>query len=84
MKGETVLTIALILAILSCFLVKPDAGYAGYIDFHTLALLFCLMLVMAGFQEVGLFLYIGGKLLNNVKTKCSLVFILVFYVFSAV
>lgn len=80
-KEETVLTIALVLAALSCFLVKPDAAYTGYIDFHTLALLFCLMAVMAGLQELGLFVYIGGKLLNKVHTKCSLVFILVFLCF---
>lgn len=80
-KKETVLAIAFVLAVLSCFLVKPDAAYIGYIDFHTLALLFCLMAVMSGLQEVGLFIYIGGKLLNKVHTKCSLVCILVFLCF---
>ncbi len=80
-KRETVLAVSLILAALSCFLVKPDAAYAGYIDFHTLALLFCLMAVMAGLQEIGLFVYIGGKLLNKVHTKYSLVFLLVFLCF---
>ena len=42
MKKETVLTAAAALALLSMFLVPPDAQYAGYIDFDTLALLFSL------------------------------------------
>ena len=59
-KEETVLAIAFALAVLSCFLVKPDAAYIRYIDFHTLALLFCLMAVMSGLQEVGLLRRRGG------------------------
>lgn len=80
-QKETVLFIASILAVISCFLVPPDAGYLGYVDLHTLALLFCLMAVMAGLQELGLFLFIGGRLLRKVRTKRSLVFILVFLCF---
>jgi len=31
------------------FAVPPDKGYLEYVDFRTLAILFCLMSVMAGF-----------------------------------
>ena len=46
-KNETVLCAASVLAVISSFIVKPDANYLSYIDFRTLALLLCLMSVMA-------------------------------------
>ena len=39
---EAVLAVAAAAALASCALVPPDAAYARYIDWHTLALLFCL------------------------------------------
>ena len=48
-KKETVLCIAVLLAVLSVFMVHPDKGYVEYINFRTLAMLFCLMIVMASF-----------------------------------
>ena len=40
LKKDTVLTIALALAVLSMFIIPPSAGYLGYLDLHTLILLF--------------------------------------------
>ena len=37
-KKETVLCIAVLLAAVSSFIVLPDAGYAKYIDYRTLAI----------------------------------------------
>lgn len=74
-KNETVLCIALILAVLSTFVVVPDAGYMDYIDFKTLAILFCLMCVMAGLQKLGVFKYIAEALLMKVKNETSLIMI---------
>ena len=39
-KKEAVLSIAVVLALLSVFFVRPDAGYLAYIDFRTLGILF--------------------------------------------
>lgn len=66
-KTETVLCIFSLLALISLFLVPPDAAYLDYIDFRTLAILFCLMAVMAGFQENGLFAVIAQSILCHVK-----------------
>ena len=46
LKRETVLSAAAVLAVISCFLVRPDREYLGYVDLRTLILLFCLMAVM--------------------------------------
>ncbi len=76
-KTEIVLTIAILLAVISAFFIHPDIEYIGYIDFRTLAILFCLMAVMAGLQKIGLFQFVAGKLLGKVKHIRVLVFILV-------
>ncbi len=76
-KTETVLCIALLLAAVSAFLVPPDEAYLGYIDFRTLAVLFCLMGVMAGLQGLGVFRFIAERLLLKVRTEGQLVLILV-------
>lgn len=83
-KRETVLMVSLVLAILSMFLVHPDRKYISYIDWHSITLLFCLMAVMAGFKETGLFRTIGNALLAHVHTTRQLFLVLVLlpFVFS--
>lgn len=76
-KKDAVLCIAIILAIISAFFVHPDEKYSDYIDFRTLAILFCLMAVMAGLQKVGLFYWVAEKLLGIVQHIRGIVFILV-------
>lgn len=80
-KKETVLCVSLILAVASMFIVPPDINYGGYIDFRTLAILFCLMSVMAGFQKAGVFGRIAKKLLGHVKSGCGLILTLVLLCF---
>lgn len=63
-KHEIVLTVASVLAIVSMFFVKPGKEYAGYIDFPVLAILFCLMIVIAGFIKLNLFDVISDKVIK--------------------
>ncbi|MBQ2974033.1 MAG: citrate transporter [Clostridia bacterium] len=76
LKNEIVLIISFILAVISAFIVHPDSGYIDYIDFRTLALLFCLMAVMAGFNKLGIFRMLASKLLSFAKNSRSLCLIL--------
>lgn len=80
-KKETVLSAALLLAVISSCLVPPDKEYLGYIDWRTLSVLFGLMAVMAGLQKVGLFRYIAEKLLGRVHKLRFLILILVMLCF---
>lgn len=80
-KREAVFSIAILLAVVSAFFVYPDKEYLGYIDFRTLAILFCLMAVMAGLQEIGLFQHVAQGLLKRVKHIRGLVFILIMLCF---
>ena len=75
-KREAVLLISLLLAVASVFFVKPSSKYIEYIDFKTLCLLFCLMTVMAGLQEIGVFKLLAYRLLSVAKTTRSLYFVL--------
>lgn len=76
-RQETVLVIAALLAAVSCFFVLPDRNYISYIDWRTMILLFCLMAVMAGVKEMGIFHHVGETLLKNVKSKQGVTAILV-------
>lgn len=80
-KQETVLCTALALAAFSMLLVRPDAEYLSYIDFRTLAILFCLMGAMAGLQKTGVFQWIAQALLARVRKTRQLVWILVLLCF---
>ena len=80
-KNEVVLTIAILLAVISSFMIHPDKEYITYIDFRTLAILFCLMAVMAGLQKIGLFRFVAEKLLEKVKHIRGLIFILIMLCF---
>ena len=64
-KNETVCCIAFVLAVASAFLVTPDKEYFAYPDYRTIALLFCLMIIVAGFQSKGVFARIGHFLLKR-------------------
>ena len=80
-KNETVLSVAVILAVISSFFIKPDIEYLNYIDFRTLGLLFCLMTVMAGLQKTGVFGFMAENLLKRIHSTKSLIFILVMLCF---
>jgi len=80
-RRETVLSIALILAIISSFFVLPDKQYIDYIDFRTLAILFSLMAVMAGLRKNEVFRRIAEKLLKKVKSIRMIIVILVMLCF---
>ena len=80
-KREAVLCIAIVLAVLSAFFVRPDKQYITYVDFRTLAILFCLMAVMAGMQKIGVFGYVAEKLLRRVSHIRGLIFILIMLCF---
>ncbi len=75
-KNEIVLIVSFVLAVISVFFVAPNKRYIEYIDFRTLGLLFCLMVVMAGLNNLGIFKYVAEKMLMKVKSISGLAVIL--------
>ena len=57
--------VALVCALVSMCFVPPSPDYLDYIDFRVLALLFCLMAVVAGLQQCGLFALLAQRLLSG-------------------
>lgn len=76
LKSEIVLVLSFLLAAASAFFVTPSAAYIQYIDFRTLALLFCLMAVMEGLKRLGVFRLLAEKLLSRVRTLRGLKLVL--------
>ena len=62
-RKEPVLCIAAVCALVSVALNPPSAAYLNYIDWRVLSLLFCLMAVVAGLQECGVFAVLAQRLL---------------------
>ena len=81
MKREVVLLAALTLAAISACMIPPDREYGEYIDFRTLAILFCLMCVMGGLQKIGVFRWIAQGLLGKVRSVGMLVQVLMLLCF---
>ena len=80
-KAEAVLCISAAAALITILFVPPSAEYISYLDFRVLALLFCLMAVVAGLKETGIFLLLSDKLLKKVVGVRSLCFVLILLCF---
>lgn len=77
LKKEPVLSAAALGAVISAFFVHPSADYIGYINFSVLILLFCLMIVVAGFMETRLFDVISAAILKSSDSSRAVAMMLV-------
>ena len=80
-KEEIIFSISLILAIISCFFVLPNADYFNYINWETLILLFVIMVFVEILKNLSVFEVLVRKLLTKVKNTRGLVLFLVFTCF---
>ena len=76
-RQELTLCIAFAAALISCFFVKPDGQYIEYIDFRTLALLYSLMVVVAGLRSAGVFSGLAHSLCGKASSVRAMAAILV-------
>ena len=80
-KKEIVFFISTLLAIISCFFVKPSVYYLNYINWGTVILLFAIMLVVEILKNLAVFEMMVRKLLFKIKNTRQLVLFLVFTCF---
>ncbi len=81
-RKEPVLLISFICVLISLPFVPPSAAYASYFDWRVISLLFCLMAVVAGFREYGLFEVLAKRLLKgkmNLRRLCVILVLLPFF-----
>ncbi len=81
LKNETVFCVSLLLAVLSAFFVRPDETYLSYPDWRTIALLFCLMILVAGLRSKGVFTLLGHVLLRKAGSLRALSAVMVLLCF---
>ena len=81
LRRDVVLTASLVLAALSCLAVPPSGAYLSYIDYNTLIILFCLMLIVEGLRRQNVLHYIAGRVLSRVTTARGLAATMIFLCF---
>ncbi len=77
LRREPILCVAALAAVVSCFFRPPDAEYLNYIDFRTLALLYALMLVVAGLRAAGAFSALAHAVCIRAKSTRAMGLVLV-------
>lgn len=77
LRSQAMLVASAVLAVLSMILVSPSAGYIDYIDFRTLAILFCFMAVVAGMKKSNVFKVLAQRILSGERTMRVLCLLLV-------
>lgn len=80
-EDEIVFSVALILAVISCFFVKPNNNYFNYINWDTIILLLVIMIIVEVLKNLAVFEILVRKLLSKIGNTRGLVLILVFTCF---
>lgn len=75
-KKHMVLLLAALAAVLSMFWNPPSRAMWGYLDWNVLAMLFCLMAVVAGFRKIGVFQSLADVCCKHLKSTRMLAFLL--------
>ncbi len=80
-KGQPVLLISFVVAILTMFIIPPDKMYLGYCNRAVLIQLFSLMLAVAGLRSIGIFEKMTAFLLLKAGTvrRLGILLILICY-----
>ncbi len=80
-KSNAVFLIALALAIVTSFIIKPDKEYLGYFDLKTLACLFCTLAVVCALKNIKFFTILARKIVGATGSLRGAVLALVFITF---
>ncbi len=81
LQRNAVLCVALSAAVITCFLVPPDAAYLGYFDWKTLSCLFCVLAVVCALKNIRFFYALANALVRRFRTMRSCVLALVYITF---
>ena len=77
-KTNFIFTVAILMAIVSCFFVPIDKEYLGYFDVDTIACITLLLLVIAGFSNIQFFQIVARWLVKKFKNTQSIILCLIF------
>ena len=77
-KTNFIFTVAIVVAIISCFFVPIDKEYWGYFDIDTIACITLLLVVIAGFSNIQFFQKVAKWLVKKFKNTRSIIMCLIF------
>ena len=77
-KNNAVLLIAVLLAIITAFIIPPDKEYLGYFDLSTLCCLFGTLAVVGALSDIRFFEVLARKIVRRFKNLRAVTFALVF------
>lgn len=80
-KKNAVMTVALVAAVITSFVIPPDKAYLGYFDFKTLTCLFCVLAVVCALKNIHFFYILAKKVVQLFKNARLSVLALVYITF---
>ncbi len=78
---NTVMVVALLAAIITGFIVPPDAQYLGYFDLKTLTCLFCVLAVVCALKNIRFFYILARKIVQCFKNTRYSILALIYITF---
>jgi len=80
-KKNIILSIAIILALITSFLVPVDKYYLNYFDYKTLTCLFCVLTVVCALKNINFFYIVACKIVKCCKNIRTSIIMLVYITF---
>ena len=80
-KKNVVMVVALVAALITCFIVPPDREYLGYFDFKTLVCLFSVLAVVCAVKNIRFFYLLAKKIVQVFKNTRLCILALVYITF---
>ena len=79
--GHTVLTVALLVALITMVIIPPDRAYFEYVDFKTLCCLFSTLAVVCALKNIRFFTFIARKIVHSTPNLRISVLALIYITF---
>ena len=80
-KKNVVMLVALLAAVITCFLIPPDGKYWDYFDVKTLTCLFCVLAVVCALKNINFFYVLAKKIVQIFKNSRMCILALVYITF---
>ncbi len=80
-RKNTVMVIAMVVAVLTMLIVPPDRAYGTYFDYKTLTCLFCTLAVVCALKNINFFYMLARKIIQCFKTTRMCILALVYITF---
>ena len=80
-KKNIVMVIAMLAAMITCFIIPPDKAYLDYFDVKTLTCLFCVLAVVCALKNINFFYILAKKLVQVFRNARLCILALVYITF---